>query len=255
MKLVNLLIITHCIPVFGENKQNPSVLLSHPGPGTFSGPRLTTPYLRGRRSLAPTFRSLVSANRTTGRTCARPRTTTGVPPITTPCWCMVSARVWQFNVVSFLSFPKWMKSLLHRFFSSDVLFFNLQSSISGNCPLFWIISCSIDLFFVAMLVLVFWCLFFFFYLSFWEMIQSLLILLSPQYLWSLAILALGTTAIKSEHSSHLSFSSICFPDSLLSRKPPLNLLCNWFYRVIDSKRRHRRPCSDTSHQHHYSGYI
>lgn len=55
------------------------------GPGTSSGPRSMTLYLRGRRFLAPPFRFPASVNHTMGPTCARPRTTTDVPPTITPC--------------------------------------------------------------------------------------------------------------------------------------------------------------------------
>lgn len=57
---------------------------------TFSGPRSTTPYPREQRSPAPHSRSPASASHTTGRTCARPRTTSAVLLTTTPCWCTVS---------------------------------------------------------------------------------------------------------------------------------------------------------------------
>lgn len=60
------------------------------GPGTFSGPRLTTPYPRGQRFPAPPFRFPASASHTTGRTCARLRTTMAVLLTITLCWCTVS---------------------------------------------------------------------------------------------------------------------------------------------------------------------
>lgn len=61
-----------------------------PGPGTSSGPRLMTPYLSEQRFLAPPSRFPVSASHTTARTCARPRTTSDEPLITTPSWSTVS---------------------------------------------------------------------------------------------------------------------------------------------------------------------
>lgn len=70
------------------------------GPGTFSGPRLTTPYLRGQRSLVPPSRFPVSASHTMGHTCARPRTIMDALPIITPYWCMVSYWGWRWIIYS-----------------------------------------------------------------------------------------------------------------------------------------------------------
>ena len=94
-------------PVAAAFQQYQTSLLSRSpspsGPGTFSGPRLTTPYPRGQRFLAPPYRFPVSASHTTGRTCARPRTTTDALLIITPYWCMVSiSRVFQL----FLQFKR-----------------------------------------------------------------------------------------------------------------------------------------------------
>lgn len=235
-----------------QHHSNPASLsVSFPsGPGTFSGPRLTTPYPRGRRYPAPPFRFPVSANRTTGRTCARPRTTTDALLIITPCWCMVSNRGDKFVMrCKFLEFPqvleKFAPSILFLYCFHFQSMYPRQSLTVLNYSVFngsfvCYISCS--------------CVLIFFF-SFWEISLNVSIPLSSQYLWSLAILALGNRAIKSWRLSHLSFSFICFPDFVHSRKPLLNLLHNWFHRDIDSTGRRRLPCSDTSHQHHYSGYI
>lgn len=101
------------------------------GPGTFSGPRLTTPYPRGQRFLAPPYRFPVSASRTTGRTCARPRTTTDALLIITPYWCTVSNRVNQSCVPAFLT--------IQAFVCVSPLFSLPAPSIPGYCRLFWII--------------------------------------------------------------------------------------------------------------------
>lgn len=109
--------------------------VSSSGPGTFSGPRLMNPYPRGPRFLAPPFRFPASANHTTGRTCARPRTTMDALPTITPSWCTVSRWPTHLYVASFCAS---LKSLLHWFFFSIVLISSCR--VPGNCSLLRIIS-------------------------------------------------------------------------------------------------------------------
>ncbi len=176
------------------------------GPGTFSGPKLTTPYLRGQRFLAPPFRFPVSANHTTGRTCARPRTTTDVLLIITLYSFMVSELVWLTLNYLLQVFLEW-KSLPHWFFFFN--YFLFQSKYARQL-----------LTVVNNFILYRFFIYLFIYL---EILKFLLILSSLQCLWSWAALALGNRPIKS-WSLSLSFSFICFPDSVHSRKPQLKLL-------------------------------
>jgi len=163
--------------------------VSSSGPGTFSGPRLMNPYPRGPRFLAPPFRFPASANHTTGRTCARPRTTMDALPTITPSWCTVSR--WPTNLYV-ASFCASLKSLLHWFFFSIVLI--SSCSVPGNFIFQWI-SCLLHYSFPMLL--------------FWEIFFSNLI---DPFLFPVSSESILATEPFDLDSCLICLSFICFPD-------------------------------------------